>query len=251
MHLLKGKKAIVTGGTAGIGREIAIQLAKQGASVAIFGTNTERAKEVLIEMQAEKIAEDQQFIVHIADVSQKSSVDECCKAILSSFGSVDILVNNAGITRDQLLMKMSEEDWDDVVKINLKSIYNLCQNLIRPMMKTRSGKIINISSVVGLVGNPGQTNYAASKAGIIGFSKALAQEVASRGICVNVIAPGYIKTRMTDQLTPEQQEMILKKVPLGRMGEPSDIAHACVFLASSMADYITGQVLVVDGGMVM
>lgn len=249
--LLKDKKALITGGSAGIGEAIALKFVQEGASVAILGTNSERLKKVHESMEAIRVSSDQKFIALVSNVSSKESVETTVEQVLSSLGGVDILVNNAGITRDGLLMKMKEEDWDSVIDTNLKSVYNLCSSLIRPMMKARSGKIINISSVVGLTGNPGQTNYAASKAGMIGFTKALAQEVASRGIQVNCIAPGYIKTKMTDALTTEQQQVVLNKVPLGRMGNPEDIAEAACFLASKMSDYVTGQTLVVDGGMVM
>lgn len=249
--LLKGKKALVTGGSAGIGEAIALRFVQEGAHVCVLGTNTERLSQVLTRMEEMKVHEEQKFLALTSNVASKESVEATLEQVMSSFGGVDILVNNAGITRDTLLMKMKEEDWDAVLDTNLKSVYNLASVLIRPMMKARSGKIINISSVVGLTGNPGQTNYAASKAGMIGFTKALALEVASRGIQVNAIAPGYIKTRMTDALTTEQQQLVLNKVPLGRMGNPEDIANACVFLASHMSDYVTGQTLVVDGGMVM
>ncbi len=251
MLLLEGKKAIITGGTAGIGREIAKAFASKGAHVVVFGTNEERAQETLGELERCRATEGQKFAKKIVDVASKSSVTEAIASLLVDFGPIDILVNNAGITRDGLLMKMSEEDWDAVLDTNLKSVYNTCQNVIRGMLKERSGKIINISSVVGIVGNPGQTNYVASKAGMIGFTKALALEVASRGICVNCIAPGFIQTRMTDVLTEAQKEAILKKIPMGRLGNCEDIANAAVFLASSLSNYITGQVLTVDGGMVM
>ena len=249
MLLLEGKKAIITGGTAGIGREIAKAFASKGAHVVVFGTNEERAQETLGELERCRATEGQKFAKKIVDVASKSSVTEAIASLLVDFGPIDILVNNAGITRDGLLMKMSEEDWDAVLDTNLKSVYNTCQNVIRGMLKERSGKIINISSVVGIVGNPGQTNYVASKAGMIGFTKALALEVASRGICVNCIAPGFIQTRMTDVLTEAQKEAILKKIPMGKLGECKDIAEAAVFLATTQ--YITGQVLTVDGGMVM
>jgi 3-oxoacyl-[acyl-carrier protein] reductase len=251
MQLLKNKKALITGGTAGIGKEIALSFARAGAHVAIFGTNQERANEVIEEMKKVACSPDQIFLAMIVNVAEKNSVEEAIQKILATFGVLDILVNNAGITRDNLLMKMSEEDWDHVLDVNLKSVYNTCQVVIRPMMKARGGKIINISSVVGLTGNAGQVNYAASKSGMIGFTKALAQEVATRNICVNCIAPGFIKTRMTDALNDVQQEGILKKIPMGRMGSSQDIANAAVFLASPLSDYITGQVLTVDGGMVM
>ncbi len=247
MLLLKGLKAVVTGGTTGIGREIAKAFAAKGAHVIILGTNEERAQETLEELQKCKSVEDQKFDRRLVDVANKSAI----AALFADLGPIDILVNNAGITRDGLLMKMSEEDWDAVLDTNLKSVYNTCQSVIRGMIKERFGKIINISSVVGLIGNAGQSNYAASKAGMIGFTKALAQEVASRGITVNCIAPGFIQTRMTDVLTEAQKEVILKKIPMGKLGTCEDIANAAVFLASSLSNYITGQVLTVDGGMVM
>ncbi|MFI5334305.1 MAG: 3-oxoacyl-ACP reductase FabG [Chlamydiales bacterium] len=251
MSLLKDKRALVTGGTAGIGKEIALRFAKEGAHVAIFGTNTERAKEVMQELELVRVFHEQKFAAEVVNVADKKSVEEALERLLKTFGAIDILVNNAGITRDNLLMRMSEEEWDEVIDVNLKSVYNTSQALIRAMLKARSGKIINISSVVGLTGNAGQVNYAASKSGMIGFTKALAQELASRGICVNCIAPGFIKTRMTDALTDPQKEMILKKIPMGRMGDAREIADAAVFLASPLSNYITGQVLTVDGGMVM
>ena len=246
---LKDKAAVITGGTAGIGREIAMAFAREGAHVAIFGTNAERAAEVIEHLK--KTYPSQKFLVKLADVSDKKAVDQALQEILTEFGKIDILVNNAGITRDGLLMKMTEEDWDRVIAVNLKSVYNTCQALVRPMLKARGGKIINITSVVGLNGNAGQTNYAASKAGMIGFTQSLAKEVASRGICVNCIAPGFIKTPMTDVLTDAQKEGILKQVPMGRLGNAEEIANTAVFLASDGSNYITGQVLTVDGGMVM
>jgi 3-oxoacyl-[acyl-carrier protein] reductase len=250
MLLLKGKKTIVTGGTSGIGREIALRFAKEGAHVAVFGTSVERAEQVLEALNQHKM-EGQLFSAHVVNVSDKKAVEEAIQNLLAEWGSIDVLVNNAGITRDNLLMKMSEEDWDAVIDTNLKSVYNACQALVRPMIKARSGKVINISSVVGLTGNAGQANYAASKAGMIGFTKALAQELAARNICVNCIAPGFIKTRMTDVLTDANKEGLMKKIPMGRMGNPEDIADAAVFFASDLSKYITGQVLTVDGGMVM
>ncbi len=251
MQLLKDKKALITGGTAGIGKEIALCYARQGASVAICGTNLERAQTVLDELKQAQVFPDQMFEVIIVDVANKQSVDEALQKLIASWGSIDILVNNAGITRDGLLMRMSEEDWDVVIDTNLKSVYNTCQALVRPMIKAKKGKIINITSVVGLTGNAGQVNYAASKSGMVGLTKSLAQELATRGICVNCIAPGFIQTRMTDVLTDSQKEGILKKIPMGKMGSPQDIANAAVFLASHLSDYMTGQVLTVDGGMVM
>ncbi len=251
MQLLKAKKTLVTGGTAGIGKEIALSFAKQGADVAIFGTNSERAAEVMKELEGVRRVPEQRFASYLVNVSEKASVEGAIQELLKTWGQVDVLVNNAGITRDGLLMRMSEEDWDQVIDVNLKSVYNTCQVLVRPMIKAKGGKIINISSVVGLTGNAGQANYAASKSGMIGFTKALAQELATRNICVNCIAPGFIQTRMTSALTDGQKEGILKKIPMGRMGDPQDIANAAIFLASNLSDYVTGQVLTVDGGMVM
>ena len=251
MQLLKGKKALITGGTAGIGKEIARTYAKQGAHVAIFGTNSERAAQVLEELKQVQVSPDQQFFSVMINVSEKKAVEDAVQALLGKWGNIDILVNNAGITRDNLLMKMTEEEWDAVIEVNLKSVYNTCQALVRAMLKAKAGKIINISSVTGLTGNAGQVNYAASKSGIIGFTKALAQELATRNVCVNCIAPGFINTRMTEILSDAQKEGILKKIPMGRMGHPEDVANAALFLASPLSDYITGQVLTVDGGMVM
>ncbi|MBF8262573.1 MAG: fabG-A [Parachlamydiales bacterium] len=246
-----GKTVLVTGGSAGIGREIALAFAKNGASVAIFGTNEERSQGVVREMESLKIDNAQRFGYYLVDVSKTKEVETTILQLLSAWGQVDILVNNAGITRDNLLMRMSEEDWDLVVDVNLKSIYNTCRILARPMMKARAGKIINITSVIGLTGNAGQVNYSASKAGMIGFTKSLAKELASRGICVNCVAPGYIQTQMTEGLSPQVKNEVLSKVPLSRIGQPSEVAHAVLFLASDQANYITGQVLTVDGGMVM
>lgn len=249
--MLKGKKVLITGGTAGIGKQIALSFAQHGAHVAIFGTNKERSEQTIEELKKAKIQDDQLFLSFCVDVSKKEAIDAAIEDILKQWGSIDVLINNAGITRDGLLMKMSEEHWDEVIDVNLKSVFNTCQALVRPMLKARSGKIINISSVVGLTGNAGQVNYSASKSGVIGFTKSLAQELASRGICVNCIAPGFIRTRMTDELTDVQKEGILKKIPMGRIGDPEEIANAVLFLASDLSKYMTGQVLTVDGGMVM
>lgn len=246
---LKNQTAVITGGTAGIGKAIAIKYAESGANVAIFGTNDERGAQVVAEICQKTNANNVIFIK--VDVASTQQVDLAIKQVLERFSQVDILVNNAGITKDQLLMKMSEEDWDQVMAVNVKSCYNTCKTLVRHMMKARKGKIINMSSVVGLTGNAGQANYAASKAAIIGFTKALAKELAPRKICVNCIAPGFIATPMTDILNEEQRKGVLSKIPLGRMGTSDEIANAALFLASSWSDYITGQVLVVDGGMTM
>lgn len=249
--LLKDKHALVTGGSSGIGREIALAFARSGAHVAIFGTHEGRLEETLHHLDKNKKFPDQQFFYKITDVSNKENVEKAIQEILKVWDKIDILVNNAGITRDSLLMKMSENDWDRVIDVNLKSVYNSCQALVRAMLKARQGKIINISSVVGLSGNAGQANYAASKAGMIGFTKALAKELANRGICVNCIAPGFIDTAMTEALNEAQKAFILKQVPMGRLGKPEEVANAAVFLASSLSDYVTGQVITVDGGMVM
>lgn len=245
---LKDQTAIVTGGTAGIGKAIAKKLAQQGARVAIFGTNAERGASVVEEIN--QLTEEHRVKFYQVDVSNTKAVDQAIGEVLDAFDCVDILVNNAGITRDNLLMKMTEHDWDDVMAINAKSCYNTSRALVRSMMKARRGKIINVSSVVGLTGNMGQTNYAASKAAVIGFTKALALELASRNICVNCIAPGFILTRMTEKLAEDKKENILLRIPLNRLGTPEEVANAVLFLASSMSDYITGQVITVDGGMV-
>lgn len=249
--MLKGKKAIITGATAGIGRGIAKTFAENGASIALIGTNEQRAQEVLKECQEVKIDPNQTFSIYLVDVSKTSEVKTTIDQILLDFGNIDILVNNAGIVRDNILMKITEEDFDRVLSVNLKSVYNTSQAIIRSMMRQKKGKVINITSVVGLVGNAGQTIYAASKAGIIGFAKSLAKEVAKKGINVNCIAPGYIKTLMTDELSDSVKQSILDSIPMNKMGSTQDIAQAAVFLASEHSDYITGQTLTVDGGMVM
>lgn len=246
---LKNQIAIITGGNAGIGKAIALKFAEEGAKVIIFGTNQEKGEQVVKEIKEIPSSLESYFIN--VDVSKTQAVEDAIKLIVEKEGTVDILVNNAGITSDQLLMKMSESDWDKVLDINLKSCYNTCHAVVRIMMKAKKGRIINVSSVVGLTGNAGQTNYAASKAGMIGFSKAFAKEVAPRNILVNCIAPGFIVTNMTDKLTEAQKEVILKGIPLGCMGEPDDIANMAVYLASPKSKYITGQVFTVDGGMVM
>lgn len=246
--MVKNQNVLVTGGTAGIGKEIALHFAKNGARVAIFGTNEERGQRVVDEIKA---ATSSEALFVAVDVSKTKDVQKAVERVLEKFGSIEVLVNNAGIVRDGLLMRMSEEDWDRVLDVNLKSVYNTCKAVLRPMMKARKGKIINISSVIGLTGNAGQVNYAASKSGMIGVTKSLAKELASRNIYVNCIAPGFIETSMTSELNETLKEEILKKVPLKRLGQSKEIAHAVLFLASEGANYITGQVLAVDGGMTM
>ena len=242
MELLKGKRALITGGTSGLGRAIVKAYIENGAEVVFFGTNEGRGAEVAGESGGKA-----QFMqVNVADTAEvRGAIDQ----VLKEWAGVDIVINCAGITRDKLFMKMSEEDWDTVMDVNLKSVYNVCQPLIRPMIKARSGKIINITSVVALTGNPGQVNYSASKSGMIGFSRSLAKEVAGRNICVNCIAPGFFGSPMTDALSAEQKKSILSGVPAGRLGDPKELADAALFLGSEMSSYMTGQVLIVDGGM--
>ena len=246
---LNGQTAVITGATAGIGKEVAKRFAEQGAFVVVIGTNIERGEQVVSEIR--ELANAQGALFLKVDVSNYAEVEQAIKQILELRGTVDILVNNAGITRDQLLMKMSEEDWDVVMDTNVKSCYNTCRALLRMFLKAKKGRIINMSSVVGLTGNAGQVNYAASKAAIVGLTKSLAKELASRNILVNCIAPGFIETPMTDAMTEAQKTATLDRIPLGRMGTPADIANAALFLAGPSANYITGQVLTVDGGMVM
>lgn len=246
MKLLEKKTAIITGATRGIGRGIAIEFAKQGANVAFtFNSSIDAANALEDELKAFGVSA-KGYQSNAADFDAAQTL---AKDVLSEFGAIDILVNNAGITKDNLLMRISEDDFDKVIEVNLKSVFNLTKAVIRPMMKNRSGSIINMSSVVGLKGNAGQTNYAASKAGIVGFSKSVALELGSRNVRSNVIAPGFIETEMTDKLDEATVQSWRDSIPLKRGGKPQDIANACVFLASEMSSYITGQTLSVDGGM--
>ncbi len=241
---LTGRTAVVTGSTRGIGRAIADALAAAGARVAVVGRDKARADEV-----AAEIGQGAQGFA--CDVSETAQVNALIEDVEKAFGRIDILVNNAGLTRDNIMLRLKDEDWDAVIDANLRGAFASTRAAVRGMMKRRSGRIINISSVVGLIGNKGQTNYAASKAGLIGMTKAVAKEFASRGILTNVVAPGFIESDMTSALTPEQRAQLFSQIPLERLGAPGDVAAAVLFLASDLSSYITGQVLVVDGGMVM
>ncbi len=244
----EGKIAIVTGGARGIGRAIAETLAKRGAEIAIADRMYEQAVQTASELQA---AYQKRSKAYEVDVVSTENVKNVVDNILSDFGKVDILVNNAGITRDNLIMRIDEADWDAVIDVNLKGAFNFCRAAVRAMMKARYGRIVNISSVSGLAGQAGQANYSSSKAGLIGLTKALAREVASRNITVNAVAPGFIPTSLTNTLSDDLKEQIIKATPLGRMGTPEEIAYAVAFLASDEAAYITGHVLSVDGGLAM
>ena len=246
--LLANKTALVTGASRGIGRATAIELAKAGAKVAVnYAGNRAAAEEVVAQIQA---AGGQAFMVQ-ADVGDAAAVDAMVKSVVEQFGSIDILGNNAGITRDNLIMRMKEEDWDAVIHTNLKGIFNCTKVVTKLMMKQRYGRIVNMTSVVGVMGNAGQSNYAAAKAGVIGFTKSMAKELASRNITVNAVAPGYISTDMTADLPDQAKADLQSQIPLQRLGNPADVASAVLFLVSPGADYITGQTLHVDGGMVM
>jgi 3-oxoacyl-[acyl-carrier protein] reductase len=243
---LQGKTALVTGGAVGIGSAISLQLAADGAKVAIGYRSSSTAAE---ELAAQIVAAGGQAVAIKGDVSRAADAENFISQVLTSFGALDIVVNNAGVNKDTLLMRMSEADWDIVLDTNLKGTFLVTRAAVKPMMKARSGKIINISSVMGLIGNPGQANYSASKAGIIGFTRTIARELGGRNIQVNAVAPGFIETAMTDSLKPEIKESILKQIPVGRLGRPEDIAKVVAFLSSSAADYITGQTITVDGGL--
>ncbi|MBO9435427.1 3-oxoacyl-[acyl-carrier-protein] reductase [Ruegeria sp. R13_0] len=244
MFDLTGKNALITGASGGIGGDIARALHGAGASVGLSGTRVE---------PLQKLADELGERAHVlpCNLSDSEAVEALPKQAAEAMGSVDILVNNAGITRDNLFMRMSDEEWQSVIDVNMTSTMKLCKGVIRGMMKARWGRIVNVSSVVAAIGNPGQANYAASKAGMIGFSKALAHEVATRGITVNAVAPGFITTAMTEKLTDEQKKGLLLKVPAGRMGDPEEIAAAVLYLSSPEAGYVTGTTLHVNGGMAM
>ncbi|HET7691739.1 MAG TPA: 3-oxoacyl-[acyl-carrier-protein] reductase [Gemmatimonadota bacterium] len=242
---LNGKRALVTGGNRGIGRTISERLADAGADVAVFARNEQSVAEAARALSGRGV----RGLPLVGDVGSDADVERAWDTLMKEFGQLDILVNNAGITRDGLLLRMKPEDWHAVLDVNLTGAFRWCRLAAKQMLRQRSGTIINISSIVGVIGNPGQTNYAASKAGLIGFSKSLAVEVAARGITVNVIAPGFIETEMTHVLGEEAQAEFLSRIPLGKLGTTGDVADLTVFLASPMSDYITGQVICVDGGL--
>lgn len=245
---LQDKVAIVTGASRGIGREIALTYAKEGAKLAITARNEELLKSLAAEIKALGAVEPLTFAL---DVKDSEKVEEMVDKILDKYGRIDILVNNAGMTRDGLMLRMSDEDWDEVLDTNLKGAFICMRSVAKPMMKQRAGRIINMASVIGLIGNAGQANYAASKAGIIALTKSAAKELGSRNILINAIAPGFIDTEMTQTLGNDVKEKILKSIPVGFLGKTTDVAKAAVFLASDESSFITGQVITVDGGMVM
>jgi 3-oxoacyl-[acyl-carrier protein] reductase len=246
--MLSGQVALVTGASRGIGRAIALSLAEAGADVVVNYAGSESAAEEVVELIRAMGRKAEKIQAHVGNAEQ---TEQMVKATVDQFGKIDILVNNAGITRDNLIMRMKEEEFDDVINTNLKGVFNCTKAVTRPMMKQRSGTIINISSVVGVLGNPGQANYVAAKAGVIGLTKSTARELASRNITVNCIAPGFIETEMTDKLTEETKAAMLQQIPLARLGSPDDIAKVVLFLTSNAAAYMTGQTIHVDGGMYM
>ena len=247
MNFLNDKVAVVTGAGRGIGRAVAIAYAKMGANVVCVSRTQENSTKVATEIEALG----QKSWAFAVDVSETSAVESSAKNILEATGKVDILVNNAGVTRDNLLMRMSEEEWDTVLNTNLKGAFNFTKAFTRPFMKQRSGSIINIASIIGLIGNAGQSNYAASKAALIGFTKSVAKELAPRGVTANAIAPGFIETDMTAVLDEKVRGSIIDRIPMNRFGSPEDIANTAIFLALESTNYMTGQVLTIDGGMVM
>jgi 3-oxoacyl-[acyl-carrier protein] reductase len=244
---LSGKNALVTGGGRGIGKEIALTLARAGANVAICDIDLESAQAAVSDCTALGVS----GLALKADVSSSADVSRMFSEFCAKFSTIDILVNNAGITRDGLILRMKEEDWDLVLRINLKSAFLCCKEASRIMMKARSGKIVNISSVIGILGNAGQANYSASKAGLLGLTRSLAKEFASRNITVNAVAPGFIQTAMTDKLSPAEKERHSAQIPMHKLGLPQDVANAVLFLSSSLSDYVTGDILTVDGGLVL
>ncbi len=244
---LKEKIALITGSTRGIGKEIAAVFAKAGATVIVSGTTEAAALKASEQLQAQGFPSSG----FACDITNSKSVDEMVNKILDKYKRIDILVNNAGITRDNLLLRMKEDEWDAVLNTNLKGTFNCTKAVTKAMLKAKAGKVVCISSVIGVLGNAGQANYAASKAGIIGFMKSSAREFASRGITINAVAPGYIETDMTSTLNEKVRQEILKNIPLQRLGTPTDVAGVCLFLASKESDYITGQTFLVDGGMAM
>ncbi|MBT3286373.1 MAG: 3-oxoacyl-[acyl-carrier-protein] reductase [Victivallales bacterium] len=243
----EGRVAVITGGARGIGRSIAKELAAGGATLALVDVLLDVAEETAAEFRSQGV----EAAAFAANVANPEDVTRMCGEVIERFGKIDILVNNAGITRDNLIMRMKEADWDAVIAVNLKGTFNCIKAVTRAMMKARYGRIVNIASVVGVMGNAGQANYSASKAGVIGLTKTAAKELASRNITVNAVAPGYIQTDMTDKVTDAARDAFLTNIPLGRAGQPEDVARAVRFLCSDDADYITGQVLNIDGGMVM
>ena len=248
MHIsLDGKVAVISGGNRGIGLGIAKKLGCAGATVVLLARDEIKLNESTELLKNEGI----KAISYPVDLQNSSIIDDTIKKVLATCNQIDILINNAGVTRDTLLMRMTEDDWTSVISTNLTGTFNLTKAVIRSMIKNRSGKIINITSVVGIMGNAGQANYAASKAGIIGFTKSVAREVAGRNVTVNAVAPGFIETEMTNHLQPEQKEKYLSNIPLTRFGTTDDVANVVLFLSSKLSDYMTGQVVVVDGGMVM
>jgi 3-oxoacyl-[acyl-carrier protein] reductase len=250
----KSKRAIVTGGTRGIGRAIVKELASKSCCGVLFSDVAfiyNSCDECAEELEREIGELDTKIFGFKADASSLEDAQKTVNEAIEKLGGVDILVNNAGITRDNLLLRMAEKDFDDVISANLKSVFNYTKAVLKPMIQQRYGRIVNIASVVGLIGNPGQANYSASKAGVIGFTKSMARELASRNITVNAVAPGYIETSMTSKLDEKQRDALMRNIPLGRLGKPEDIARVVGFLCSPEADYITGQVIAVDGGMTM